>query len=181
MVPEDLLFWVDAIHHADGHDPRVLCRRHADAMVVPRGWTLDDRREPHPRLFRSPADATGSIARPRRRRSTSASALRERVEQLELEAAEVEAGRTNGAFDDGDAAVDPDVDIDIDIDIDIDTDGDTDADSPAPPWAPVFDSDDDLDGLLHVDSPLLARAFRGTGRACRCGVRCRRVLRKHTA
>ena len=134
MVPEDLLFWVDTIHHADGHGPGVLCRRHADAMVVPRGWTLDDRREPQPRLFRSPADATGSIARPRRRRSTgSASVLRERVEQLELEAAEI--------------------------------DTDADADGPAPPWAPVFDADDDLDGLLHVDSPLLARAFRGTGRA----------------
>jgi hypothetical protein len=155
MVPEDLLFWVDTIHHADGHDPRVLCRRHADAMVVPRGWALDDRREPHPRLFRSPADASGSIARPRRRRSTgSASVLRERVEQLELEAAEVEAGRTNGECDDDDdAASGPDAASDVDTD------------AAAPPWAPVFDSDDDLDGLLHVDSPLLARAFRGTGRA----------------
>ena len=160
MVPEDLLFWVDTIDHADGRDPRVLCRRHADAMVVPRGWPLDDRREPHPRLFRSPADATGSIARPRRRRSTgSASVLRERVEQLELEAAEIEAGRTNGGLDDGDAANDPDADSDVDTAID------TDADGAASPWAPVFDSDDDLDGLLHVDSPLLARAFRGTGRA----------------
>ena len=26
---------------------------------------------------------------------------------------------------------------------------------------PEFDNDDDLDGLLHVESPLLARAFRG--------------------
>ncbi len=32
------------------------------------------------------------------------------------------------------------------------------------PWQPAFDEDDDLDGLLHVDSPLLARAFRGTDR-----------------
>ena len=44
MVPEDLLFWVDMFHPADRHDTGVLCRRHADAMVVPRGWTLDDRR-----------------------------------------------------------------------------------------------------------------------------------------
>jgi hypothetical protein len=28
-----------------------LCRRHADRLVVPRGWTLDDRRESTPRLF----------------------------------------------------------------------------------------------------------------------------------
>ena len=130
MVPEDLLFWVDALQ-TDGRDAGVLCRRHADAMVVPRGWTLDDRRDPQPRLFRSPADASGSIARPKRRRSSgSESMLREHVEQLELDAAET----------------------------------DTDADEPTPPWAPVFDADDDLDGLLHVDSPLLARAFRGRAR-----------------
>jgi hypothetical protein len=30
---------------------------------------------------------------------------------------------------------------------------------------PEFDDDDDLDGLLDVESPLLARAFRGTDRA----------------
>ena len=40
-----------------------------------------------------------------------------------------------------------------------------DAAEPAPPtWQPDFDVDDDLDGLLEVRSPLLARAFRGTGR-----------------
>jgi hypothetical protein len=33
-----------------------LCRRHADSLVVPRGWTLDDRRETVPRLFASTAD-----------------------------------------------------------------------------------------------------------------------------
>jgi hypothetical protein len=135
MVPEDLLFWVDALQ-TDGH-AGVLCRRHADAMVVPRGWTLDDRREPQPRLFRSPADASGSIARPTRRRSIgSASRVRERVEQLELEAA-----RTGAV-----------------------TDNENDTDESSPPWAPVFDAADDLDGLLHVDSPLLARAFRGRAR-----------------
>ena len=110
-------------------------------MVVPRGWTLDDRREPQPRLFRPPADASGSIARPTRRRSSgSASRFREHVEQLELEAAQ------------------------IDTDTDTGTDTETDTDEPASPWAPVFDAADDLDGLLHVDSPLLARAFRGRAR-----------------
>ena len=37
-----------------------LCRRHADCMVVPRGWTLDDRREEFPRLFKPrPVDRVG--------------------------------------------------------------------------------------------------------------------------
>ena len=31
-------------------------------------------------------------------------------------------------------------------------------------WSPLFDSGDDLDGLLSARSPLLARAFRGDDR-----------------
>ncbi|HRE01283.1 MAG TPA: hypothetical protein PLV68_08270, partial [Ilumatobacteraceae bacterium] len=31
----------------------------------------------------------------------------------------------------------------------------------AMPWRFSFDQDDDLGGLLHTDSPLLSRAFRG--------------------
>ena len=139
MVPEDLLFWVDTFHAADAHDTGVLCRRHADAMVVPRGWTLDDRREPQPRLFRSSTDASGAIARPKRRRS---SGTRERVEQLELPASGIGSDAPSDA-----------VDADADAAVEVST-----------PWMPDFDSADDLDGLLHVDSPLLARAFRGTDR-----------------
>ena len=142
MVPEDLLFWVDALQ-TGGHDAGVLCRRHADAMVVPRGWTLEDRREPNPRLFRPPTDASGSIARPKRRRSSgSPTVLREHVEQLELEAAQT----------------------DTDTNTESETESETETDGPVSPWAPVFDAADDLDGLLHVDSPLLARAFRGRAR-----------------
>lgn len=32
--------------------PGILCAEHAARLTVPRGWTLDDRREPVPRLFR---------------------------------------------------------------------------------------------------------------------------------
>ena len=32
------------------------------------------------------------------------------------------------------------------------------------PWMPNFDEQDDLDGVLAAQSPLLARAFRGTDR-----------------
>lgn len=35
----------------------ILCRRHADAMAVPRGWQVDDRREAVPRLFLAPASS----------------------------------------------------------------------------------------------------------------------------
>jgi hypothetical protein len=148
MVPEDLLFWVDRFHAGDGHDTGVLCRRHADAMVVPRGWTLDDRREPQPRLFRSPPDASGAIGRPTRRRSPAATGGP--VEQLELADTHTE--------------IDNDTDNDTDNDNDNELHIDTGTGDPALAWAPIFDAADDLDGLLHVDSPLLARAFRGRAR-----------------
>ena len=141
MVPEDLLFWVDTFHPADRHDTGVLCRRHADAMVVPRGWTLDDRRESQPRLFRSSVDTSGAITRPKRRsRTVAANAARQPVEQLEL------------------AAAVPDITAATDSAVGHEPD------DPSTPWMPEFDNDDDLDGLLLVESPLLARAFRGTDR-----------------
>jgi hypothetical protein len=156
MVPEDLLFWVDTFHTADAHDMGVLCRRHADAMVVPRGWTLDDRREPQPRLFRSSTDSSGPIIRRTRRRSSGVPSLAgERVEQLELDAVATEIGTVSGT-ETGMTTMGPSHAPEADTDQ---------AGGPSTPWMPDFDADDDLDGLLHVQSPLLARAFRGTDRA----------------
>jgi hypothetical protein len=79
-----LLVWL-AAPDPDADRPRAgaLCRRHADTLVPPRGWTLDDRREAVPRLF---------------------------------------------------------------------------------PWTADFDVTDDLGGVLAADTPLLARAFRGSAR-----------------
>ena len=149
MEPEDLLFWVDTFHPGDGHDSGVLCRRHADAMVVPRGWTLDDRREPRPRLFRSPSDGSGATTRPFRRRSRgSPSIAGQGVEQLELADTAPDIAMPPESFDAVAAHTVDDA-----------------ACAPSPPWMPDFDVADDLDGLLEVRSPLLARAFRGTERA----------------
>ena len=76
-----LLVWL-APRDPDGGDPMragSLCKRHADAMVVPLGWTLDDRRDATPRLFRtapraptrtSRRAAGGSPPPSRRRRAT---------------------------------------------------------------------------------------------------------------
>jgi hypothetical protein len=92
-----LLVWL-APRGPDSDGPRAgaLCRRHAETLVLPRGWSLDDRREP-------------------------------KIEQLALPA--------------------------------VARDEPTDA-----PWVARFDVDDDLGGVLAADSPLLARAFRGTDR-----------------
>lgn len=140
MVPEDLLFWIAPINEAPNVDPSLLCQRHADAMIVPRGWTLDDRREPIPRLFstRPLVSRRPPAGTPRRRRAQAPDTPQ--PEQMQIDGtAEIERPALVG---------DP-VRVDDDL---------------AGPWQPDFDESDDLDGLLRVDSPLLARAFRGTDR-----------------
>ena len=87
---ESLTVWLDGFDAAQGSRAGALCRRHADAMVVPLGWMLDDRREPVPRLFNraSMDDLTDGMSRPRARRSKSdrtIEMLRRSVEQLTLD------------------------------------------------------------------------------------------------
>lgn len=48
-----LTVWFEVAHEQDPTQAGALCRRHADALVVPKGWTIDDRREPVPKLFRT--------------------------------------------------------------------------------------------------------------------------------
>ena len=154
MVPEDLLFWIAPLHDAPVDDHNVLCRRHADAMVVPRGWTLDDRREPIPRLFmpRRPepaGEAPARPARPVRRRTRTEPA----GEQLQIDGTG-EIARSDARPGD-------------DTTERSGTTGDTPSAGAEPataPWRPDFDDADNLGGLLEVRSPLLARAFRGTDR-----------------
>jgi hypothetical protein len=134
MRPEDLVFWIDALPDPVDDAAAVLCRRHADAMVVPRGWTLDDLRDPDLHLFRPPLPAPVARQRAtRQRRDTTV------VEQLQLgvqsdSPTDDQASAPGGAVDDDDVG--------------------------AAPWAPSFDEADDLDGLLTARSPLLSRAFR---------------------
>lgn len=140
MMPEHLLFWIAPLADAPVDEPGVLCGRHADAMVVPRGWTLDDRREGALRLFKPRAEPSPAPSTPRRVRRKAGSD--DEHEQLVIDGTgEIER---------------PAVPTDDEPD---DAGGDA-----TGPWSPAFDQDDDLDGLLEVRSPLLARAFRGTDR-----------------
>jgi len=145
MVPTDLVFWIAPIESRPSPDARLLCQRHADAMVVPRGWTLDDRREGALRLFSVRVAQSAPADRVRRR----VRQVGERPEQLQIdgtgEIARPDTDSVPDAVDDGEAP----------------TEAPTEAVSE---WQPAFDHDDDLGGLLEVDSPLLARAFRGTDR-----------------
>src|SRR6476646_2213628 len=78
---EHLMVWIDSYERVATDRAGVLCRRHADAMVVPLGWMLDDRRDPVPRLFKAPA--TSATASTRHRRPPSHP--RSDAEQLQLD------------------------------------------------------------------------------------------------
>ncbi len=144
MRPEDLVFWLDVLTDHDEGIGGVLCRRHADSMIVPRGWTLDDLRDPDLHLFRPPDPA----ARVRPQRSARTRSTDATGEQLRL---------TDDVLD-ALAAPLPDAEVPTPA-ADTDPAGDPGA------WTPSFDEADDLDGLLSAQSPLLARAFRTADRS----------------
>lgn len=148
-----LLVWLAP--REEGADPLRaggLCKRHADAMVVPRGWTLDDRREPTPRLFRpAPLEsepAAEAQAEPERRSGAArraASRSESRSEQLALDDDAGTKAATVAEVAGASPSDDPD-------------------ETQAIPWLPDMNDDDALDGVLAAETPLLARAFRGTDR-----------------
>ena len=124
--------WLEPFVAVDPRHGR-LCRRHADAMVVPQGWWLEDRRTDE-QLFVAPSGSERPARRPWRPRRSTAD-----VVPLPLPAdPPVDAGEAAGG--DGEAADGASVAV-------------------LPAWVPTFAADDDLDGLLDARSPLLAKAF----------------------
>ena len=161
MRPEDLVFWLDVLRPGAESSGGVLCRRHADTMVVPRNWTLDDLRDPDLHLFRPPP-----VDEAKRRRARRLTTHDDTAEQLRLggfaEPVPVDSDADDAAVDprpvaSGEPAAAPVEEPVVAV-----------ADAPvvdeSEPWAPSFDAADDLDGLLAARSPLLARAFRGDDR-----------------
>ncbi len=158
MRTEDLVFWLDVLRESTPSAGGVLCQRHGDSMVVPRGWTLDDLRDPELHLFRPPtrADRVG----PRTRRRTGSHTVSGAAEQLELGGLGEPADAAPDDRSAGDAAAHPTEPMNPAPAVD-ETPGDVDPDER---WTPNFDDADDLGGLLSASSPLLSRAFRGTDR-----------------
>ena len=147
MRAEDLVFWLDVLPENPSDDIAVLCRRHADSMVVPRGWTLDDLRDPDLHLFRPPLPAPTlrtRAPRPARGRDDTGEQLRLQTD-VDLPDVDLPDDHDDAADDAGPAGVA------------------SNGDDPGP-WTPAFDEADDLDGLLSARSPLLSRAFRTADR-----------------
>lgn len=177
MQPEDLVFWLDVVRPGQEDEGGRLCSMHADSMVVPRNWTLNDLRDPDLHLFRPPP--IKRAPKPRARRSHRDDTPTG-VEQLSLAAVEiteiteitepVEPVEPSPLADSDDDEVrdrrDAAPDVPVGPDPRAADESRTGAAGGGQPtsWRPDFDSADDLDGLLSARSPLLARAFRGSER-----------------
>src|SRR5829696_2762829 len=102
--------WLEALR-PDGPAAGALCRRHADAMVLPRGWWLQDRRS-DATLFTVPEPpAPATVYRARRRRRPEAA-----PEGLLLDRPESDDAAPAGAADGAMPTWGPDFDAGDDLD-----------------------------------------------------------------
>lgn len=179
LSPGLLLAWLAPLGADADPDTPVLCRRHADRTTVPKGWTLDDRRELTPRLFRPPPAI--DTPRPGEKLATVLQ-LRPRTElenpRLPLDLPSVEVLPIVTSQIDDHALFDDRHLTDETVTTDeagatggVDTVADRLAAAAASSASETQIDDaaahrsEDLDALLLANSPLLARAFHGRPRS----------------
>ncbi len=157
-----LLVTVDFPDLTDATPANLLCRRHADSLTVPKGWTIINNREEVQRLFSAPV--TQEVSKSDFRKV----ARRQKVSDLnDGERDPAIANLFDLVIDDHllvtadsvtvDAIVTTDnakVDITAELAQLMDT-----QETQALPWTPQFDRSGDLDGKLRARGRLLGRAF----------------------
>lgn len=89
ILHDRLIVWLSAVDNDSTGVMAGLCRRHADSLRVPRGWSIDDEREPVPTLFH--ADQQVETRKRRRSSSPSKTAAGEQLELTPGEATDPEA------------------------------------------------------------------------------------------
>ena len=130
-----------------------LCMKHADRLSVPRGWSIDDRRESVPRLFRPPApvklqrDATPSSGQRRKSRGDTV-----RPKLFDREVVQETAPTPTPP------APAPPAPAPVQVD-EWEVRDDGLEETQAMQWKPSFDHTDDLGGILRPKGKLMSRAF----------------------
>ena len=146
--PHSLLLTLQNYEVVKGERRSALCVTHGDRMSVPKGWSIDDRREDPPRLFKTPksgvAPAKASVKKSvtelkPKKKPVVRPMLFQTDKQVVQEVQEVEEVRAPAA-----KPVVRDRDLE---------------ETKAMPWAPQFDRTDDLGGVLRPKGKLLSRAF----------------------
>ena len=143
--PQSLLLTLQNYEVVKGERRSALCAVHGDRMSVPKGWSIDDRREDPPRLFRTPKSGVAPAKASVKKSATESKqkkkpAVRPMLFQAEKkvveEVQEVQTPATKPVVRDADLQ-----------------------ETKALPWTPQFDRTDDLGGVLRPKGKLLSRAF----------------------
>ena len=152
----------------DASPVNLLCRRHADSLTVPKGWTIINNREEVQRLFSAPV--TQEVLKNDSRKVVR----RQKVSDLNED--EKDPAVISNLFDlviddhlfvtADHATVDASPSLRVDMTVDMTADitaelaqlMDT-QETQALPWTPRFDRSGDLDGKLRARGRLLGRAF----------------------
>ena len=143
--PQSLLLTLQNYEVVKGERRSALCAVHGDRMTVPKGWSIDDRREDPPRLFRTPKSGVAPAKASVKKSATESKqkkkpAVRPMLFQAEKkvveEVQEVQTPATKPVVRDADLQ-----------------------ETKALPWTPQFDRTDDLGGVLRPKGKLLSRAF----------------------
>ena len=143
--PHSLLLTLQNYEVVKGERRSALCAAHGDRMSVPKGWSIDDRREDPPRLFRTPksgvapvkASAKKSVTESKQKKKPVVRPMLFQTDKQDVE--KVEEVRAPAA-----KPVVRDADLE---------------ETKAMPWTPQFDRTDDLGGVLRPKGKLLSRAF----------------------
>lgn len=149
----ELLMTLENYAPVDGLQVNALCRRHADALVVPRGWRIEDKRENVPRLFPVTAPAEKPKAKGAAPKKADAKKPRAKLPRPSI-FDELKNDKKAETVVADPVPVQPET---VPSESIVDSDGLE--ETKAIPWSPQFDHTDDLGGVLRPKGRLLSRAF----------------------
>ena len=128
--PQSLLLTLQNYEVVKGERRSALCATHGDRMSVPKGWSIDDRREDPPRLFKTPKSGV----------APAKASVKKSVTELKQK----KKPAVRPMLFQTDKPVVRDADLE---------------ETQALPWVPHFDRTDDLGGVLRPKGKLMSRAF----------------------
>jgi hypothetical protein len=145
----ELLMTLENYVPVEGMRVNGLCRRHADALVVPRGWRIEDKRENVPRLFPVSPPPDKPKAKDAAAKKSDSKKNRAKLPRPSI----FDELKNDKKVDEVIAPVvvpvdEPEVNDDVELE-----------ETKAIPWSPQFDHTDDLGGVLRPKGRLLSRAF----------------------
>ena len=120
-------------------------------MSVPKGWSIDDRREDPPRLFKTPKSGVAPAKASAKKSVTESKQKKKPVVRpmlFQTDKQDVEKVEEVQAVQEAKTTVSKPVVRDADLE-----------ETKAMPWTPQFDRTDDLGGVLRPKGKLLSRAF----------------------